>query len=409
MAILDEANNALLLIDADGQFASTDTGADVISSGIDLYRAIDLSIRHRDEAHQLLLKRLIAGFQAMHNRLQTSLESLTALWTLDDCPTDLLPIMKFGLGWGPEYDWAFSQLSPIGQRRLLAASISLWKLRGSEEPIVPLINVLFGVQARIWNWFDLRWILDEGGLTEEHSGYDPHVLSLPGPPDDDEYRSSLRIMDDGTGQVNRSLVEVFVEAFRPINETIEVVWLLFLDLFTRTLSAFNSTGDAAGIVDQTLVLTDDTDDEFAWANSIAASQTSGHLGFIRVRGMGKFGATFWLDDNGDGYVATLDIAANELRLETVIAGAYTTIEAFDFDDAPEILENNKWYGLRWLAQPGATDRIRLYVDNVLRIEWAGSALHNVGTFGAYHQTGGSVTISEIDIMPDPGEVSEITP
>lgn len=407
---VDLQGNSLQLPDSEGSFVGHDP-VDESAFPLQIYNFVDASIREMDAAEgNFFLRRFLAGPQIVWQILSAGIKDIRKTWSIVDCPDELLHVLKLSLGWTKDLDYLTEQLDAKSLRRLLLISIDLWRSRATEHSLTAVVVALFGVRARIWNWFDLRWILDDNILSEEHQGRDPVLLSLPGPPDMDEMKSCVRIMDDLSGNVDRSLCVEFLKLFRNNGERLTVVWLRFLDMFKDDLSRWTSTDDGASIADESIVLVDDSKDEYAIVHGFAALDTHDHLGFVRIKGgsAASFGAVFWRQENGDSYLLSLDVAANALRLEKIVSGVVTALATYSFLTDFEILVADAWYGLRWTASVvGPNTEIEVYVNGDPRLSFTAPNLYESGTFGVYHETGTTVACSEIEIMPLPAETTSI--
>jgi hypothetical protein len=407
---VDLVNNPLLIAGAEGLFIKDDD-LTVAATQLQIYRFLDASIRDADaQEGQFFLRRFLVGPQIVWSGLQGSFEDLRKLWTVTDCPDELLHKLKLHLGWTRDTDHLTEKLSAVALRRLLLISIALWQARSTEHSLTSIVTAIFGVRSRVWNWFDLRWILDDGILTEEHQGHDPVLFGLPAPPDMDHMRSCVRIMDNLTGAVDRDLCIAFIKLFRTNGERLTVVWLRFLDDFKDDLKSWTSTDDGAEIVSESMMLLDDSKIEEAYAHGFAALDTHDHLGYARIKGIdgGAFGVTFWRQDNGDAYMIRLDVAANTLRLESIVSGVISTLATYNFISDLEILLDGVWYGLRWTASiVGVNTEIDVFVDGEKRLSFIDVALYESGSFGLYHSVGGTIACSEIEIMPLSPEITEI--
>lgn len=412
MPIQDKAQNALQIADGEGKFIGQESGS---SDGfpLEIYSFIDKSIRDLDSAEgKFLLRRYLVGAQVEWEETQGKIKDLRTLRSVSECPDDLLKFLKLTLGWTASTDQLTDGLEPDVLRRLLSQSIPLWRIRGEEGAYLSIINLVFSAVSRIWNWFDLRWILDDGIVTEQHQGRDSYVLDLPGPPNMEENRSNLRIVDDGTGSIDHDLAAAFVRLMRPTGERIGITWLSFLDLFDGDASKWTvDDGPEMTVTNGSAVLSD-TDPQAAYATAGEAFQVAGQQGYVRIRkpsggAPATFGGLFWRQANGDGYLATLDIVANTLTLQKTVSGVVSDISVYDFAVDAEMIHHDTWYGLRWLIEnTGAGTEIRLYVDGLQRISVVETPEFYKGSHGFFH-AGDSVEVSEIEVMPVPTDTMEI--
>ncbi|KKN12117.1 hypothetical protein LCGC14_1019610, partial [marine sediment metagenome] len=136
-------------------------------------------IRDADKSDgNLFLERYYDGIQEVWEDIQTKIFAIKDLSSVTDIPDEFLEFLKNIVGWTnePITRRVTDSLTPAALRRLIAASVPLWRQRGPEDAIVDFLELLEGERTRVWNWFDLRWILDEASLDETHQGRDPFLL-----------------------------------------------------------------------------------------------------------------------------------------------------------------------------------------------------------------------------------------
>lgn len=412
MPLFDKAKNALLAgADAQGKFIGQ-TAGEVDGFPLSIYEMIDESIRALDKSEgQLLLQRMLHGPQREWEETVARIRSLPTLRSVADCPADLLKFLRLTLGWTRDIRHLTDPLDTATLRRLLSESIALWRMRGSEEAYGTTIKLVFQAASRVWNWFDRRWVLDESVLSEQHQGRDPHLFSEPGSGDAEEFFSNLRIVDDGSGTIDRDLATAFVKLMRPVGERVLITWISFLELFDGDDGAWSVDGAGDLAVSGGAATLSDAAPESAYVTSSEAFATAGHVGYLRLRGRaggapGAFGGVLWRQQNGDSYLVRFDVVANTLKLQKTVGGVVTDLASYSFAADGEMLFLDTWYGLRWDAQPvGATSEIRVYINNVARISVT-DATFTSGSIGFWHD-GDIVDCDEVEIMPVPTDTTEI--
>jgi len=175
------------------------------------------------------IERFLMGPQSIWEATMKTIFDLPQLWDVSTIPDDLLQFLKQIVGWTPDLDGITSDLDPATLRRLIAASVRFWKLRGPEETISNILSLTTGARVYVLNWFDLRFILDQTMNGEEHRGSDPWVLSTPGEGEPDSQTYNIRIVDNG--DLNHALVRGLAKLTRPSGERIQINYLGFLDRF----------------------------------------------------------------------------------------------------------------------------------------------------------------------------------
>lgn len=371
--------------------------------GLDIYRFIINSIRQEDEKAAFFLKRFLQGPQAIWEREQDAIFAMRTLWDVANVDDKFLPYLKNIVGWTGDLTNITDALDSDTLRRLIATSVSLWKKRGPEDTTIDVIQLVTQAQCRIWNWFDFRWVLGETGLGVEREGADPWMIELPGPPDMDEYRSNLRIVDDGT--LDRELVINLVKLMRATGERVEVSYIDFMDLFTVDGDDAKWTVPMGTLVieDGTAKLEDDSQEELALVDH-EPSTWAEYVLFGRVKGTstgGDFGIAFYQDATGDnGYYATLDILANRINVVRKVGVVLTVVGSVSYV-SHGTLYADVYYGLKvQVIREGSTNRIKVYVDGDEIINMT-HAYYDSGTVGIWHDQLATVVCDEVEMYEVP--------
>jgi phage tail-like protein len=385
---------------------------------LDMYRFLIWPIREQDQHNgNLFLKRYLLGPQAMWRQAQATIFALKNLWNTTKIPDGLLQYLKNIVGWTGELDYITDGLDALALRRLINASVPLWKNRGTEDTLINVLRLLTSARARYYNWFDLRWIIGETELGEQRQDYDPWLLGEIGGSEFDEYYTNLRIVDDG---LDRLLVRNIINLMRPTGERYEVVYLKFLDQFNIAQDtsqwAYNGTPSQLIVGEDALKMIDDTKEERAiaavvgatdWADYMATALVVGHSD---LAGYG-FGLIFDAIDQLNFYAAILDPLNNQLVLRRRIAGVDGTIATYDFGTVGEELFNDIRYTIRVQSVvEGSATRIQVYVDGVERINIT-DVTYNHGAMGLIHDMDATLTCEEAELfhLPVDSEIIDINP
>ena len=144
----------------------------------DIYKFLHKPLRDIDkkEGNQFLERFLIGkqnDFEAMQARIKT-------LSTLNDPATiraDLLVYLKDIVGFTSELNNITQDLSENDLRKLISLAVALWKQKGTEPGYSNIIRLFVGKTARIFNWFDFRFIVGEKAFGEEQLGADSWLIS----------------------------------------------------------------------------------------------------------------------------------------------------------------------------------------------------------------------------------------
>jgi phage tail-like protein len=397
----------------------TDTTGEDTTIGLEINGFIFRSIRHEDEQGNLFLKRFLQGPQSVWNSIQDKIDELQALWDVTAIDDRWLVYQKSIVGWESSLDHITDELTDDQLRRLISASMALWKSRGNEDSITDLLQLATGARMRIWNWFDFRWILDETALGEAHDGYDSWMIYAPDEDEDEEYWSNLRIVDDGT--LNRKLVKDIVKMMRAVGERFEIVYLALLDLFEvdgDDSQWYDTYQDAAiggpmVVANGANTLGDNTVQEAAITQSNEALGWDNYVSYWRAKisqdgisaGMATF--RFYCADLDNSFILAMDPANNRFRLGTLVA----TVQTYYFDAVmPEGIHANVYYGIRIAITPATSNQVHVvvYVDNVEIFNTNAPDFFVAGGIGFGHEIAQTITVAEVEVLRLPVESDTVT-
>lgn len=370
--------------------------------GLSMYDFIYLVIRQVDQKQgALFLKRFLAGPQQVWATIVTKAQGIPDIWDYEETTDDGIGFLKDMAGWTSDLNFITSRLSPTQLRRLVAASPGIWSGVGPEDAWVNTIRLLTGARSRVWSWFDFRFILDETGTSEEHDGHDPWLINLPGFPALDENRSNLRVVDDGTGSLDRTLVLDILGLMRPAGERIETSWISFLDLFDDSaLAQWGGTGSALVVAGGHASLSG-AGAQSAYAVAPLASSWKNLCAFTRIRGAAaasgqRFGLALYAATDANRYRVGLDIVGNQVKVSKTVANVETILASVAPPAGP--LFASVWYGLRIEIFPeSGSNRIRVFLDSDLVVEVVDAAL-TAGTLGLWHDAGATMDCDEVEMF-----------
>lgn len=429
MAITDSAGNALQVADATGQMLGYDEPAtpdEVLQ--LRMYDFFIEPIRRADvTAGKLFLQRFLEGPQEVWESMQQNIFSIKDLWDVTRIEDRLLIYLKNIVGWTPELEKPITErLDADTLRRLISVSTPLWKIRGTESSYLTMLAVFTTQRVRIWNWFDLRWILDESAIGQDHQGRDIQLLDLPGGIGD-ERRSNIRIVDPDGSTLDRMLIRNLVRLWRPSGERVTITYLDFMDLFQ--VDGVNdqwesSTTDPLAVADGVLALSDDTIEEHAEAATQFAATWSDYIAYWRVRGNGAYwGVLFYWTDADDHYRLDIIDAPGEVDLlfwpeesdgeERISGGAATfdgtTYDAgtdarvfdgltdrIDYAAAANLVDGVEWSMTFWVNPANFATEGRIWSSRVGAS--SGSAFVSIMTTGRVRYFGANATGTHMDVQ-----------
>lgn len=371
---------------------------------LEIYRFLIEVIREEDQNNgNQFVERFLNGPQEVWDTIDKRIKAIPSLWSVTDIEDRFLIYLKWIVGWTSELDYITDDLDSATLRRLIASSVAFWKERGTEDAMLDILRLTTAARLRIWNWFDIRWIAGETQVGEDAKGYDSWMLSLPGPPNYDENRMNVRIVDDGS--LNRRLVRNLVRLTRPDGERITITYIGFLDMFLvdDDDSQWSHNGAGATIVDGGTMALSGTED--AVVNLDGADDWTNYTFSARVKGNGQ--VQFYRTADTDYYYVEIDIAANTLELGKLLAGAPTVLSTVDMEATfGEFLDADLFYMIRILVTPeAATSRIVLFWDSNLATQVTDTD-HTEGAIGLASTTG-ALECDEVEMFFNPADEDTI--
>lgn len=374
---------------------------------LDMYSFLIKPIRDQDiQAGKEFVRRFLLGGQAVWQMTIEKIESIKKLWSITECPDEFLQYLKRIVGWTPDLDKITEGLNYATLRRLIAVSVPIWKTRSTETSIIDVLYTIVPGRARLWSWFDLRWVLDITIISEEHQGRDPWVLAI-----QDQYWMNVRIVDNPEGTANQQLIKDMLNLMRPCGERFEIVYLHFLEQFeqdgdlTQWSQVVSEPLVTAPVVSGgKLQLLDTTQAEKLWSDVKNPELWDGCMVSARMKGSTSsasagFGYAFYFEPvNVDGYFVQLRKVDNTLVLGKFTGGTPSDITVLDLSTVGIALANDRWYFLRTQVTPeGATNRIKVYLDGELLINTTDATYTN-GAVAVLHTANCTAECDEIEIM-----------
>ena len=359
---------------------------------LQIYNFIIKSIRDLDQNDgNKFLERFLMGPQEVWNTTNEKIFSIKNLWNIDECPVEALHYLKRIVGWTPDLDYLSDQLDEQQLRRLIRSSVRLWKMRSTESVITDIINFMMARKARIWNWFEMRWLTGPVDTSEYRQGRDRFLIAFPGTYTRPEYSMILRVVTPS----DKELFRLVVRLLRPAGESLYVVYLKLMDDFSieEDNTQWDSfSGTLPTVADEVMTFSDagkqavvsSVIGSAAWSNYVISSRIKGFGG-----GTGEaFGILAYYDEDTDnGYFAGLSILDNYLYLWKIVGGAKTVIGSFNFSTIGITLIDDIWYSLRIQVSPElSTNRLAVFVNGEQRLSLTDST-YTIGKVGIQKDSG----------------------
>jgi hypothetical protein len=372
-----------------------------------MYNFLFEGLRIEDEKGGELVRRYFEGFQTVWGAIVEFIYLLKLSKDPSKWSGQPLRYLANLIGWSEKLRTILDAIDDAKLRSLIALSPQFWKDRGSPDAEDGLIGLLTGVRRYQLDWFDLRTIIDEMEIGEEHEGTDPWMTSVPGDGSDavDGYEYNLRIVDDGT--LDRPLVRAAAKLSKPINERVLITYLLFLDQFEvagdftqfLVVSGANPTVSSGEIA-----LTNGT--QIVRANTEFATSWEDYIVSWRVRSTGDTSLPFRYKDDNNFYAVGCTPGVpgvGLLQLYRVVAGVFSAVLA-SFVTTPQLsLYPSVNHVIRVLvATVGANTHIEVFLDGNLAMTLDEATVIDRGSIGVMN-AGSDAFVKEIEVLRLPVE------
>lgn len=147
----------------------------------DIYKFLHKPLRDADRKDgNNFLERFLQGKQADFEGMQARIKTMATLNNPATIRADLLIYLKDIVGFTSDLNNITQDLSENDLRKLISLAVALWKQKGTEPGYANIIRLFVGKTARIFNWFDFRFIVGEKAFGEEQLGEDSWLISTPG-------------------------------------------------------------------------------------------------------------------------------------------------------------------------------------------------------------------------------------
>ncbi len=225
---------------------------------------------------------------------------------------------------------------------------------------------------------------------------------------DDEYRSDLRIADDGS--IDRTLIKRMLRLMRGVGERWNITYLDFLDLFQVEGDDLQWAPLSSGnvpIENGMMRLSDTTVAQETFAIVAGSSAWREYVFSSRLRGRSDvsgsaFSLLFYYTDALNHYRVLIDTFDQTLRVQSVVTGAVTNLAtvnlgAIEFNLLPDVN-----YTLRiTVVNESLGHRIQVTVDGAEIASLVTAKDLTQGTVGYRHDASAQVEIDETEVFQLP--------
>jgi len=147
----------------------------------DIFTFLHRPIRELDRKQgDNFVERFLTGPQFVFEETQKKIDLINEILDPAKTRADLLQFLKDHVGFTKELNNITNDLATNDLRKLIALAVALWKQKGTEPGYINIVRLFTGKSARVFNYFDFRWIVGETQFGESQLGDDPFLISSPG-------------------------------------------------------------------------------------------------------------------------------------------------------------------------------------------------------------------------------------
>ncbi len=147
----------------------------------DMFRMLLKPIRDADQKEGGgFLERFLTGPQTIFEDMQAKIKELPDIMNPAKTRADLLVYLKDHVGFTKELNNITNGLSESDLRKLISLGVAMFKQKGTDKGYANIVRLFTGKSARIFNYFDYRFIVGETALGEEQLGEDAWMISRVG-------------------------------------------------------------------------------------------------------------------------------------------------------------------------------------------------------------------------------------
>lgn len=269
-------------------------------------------------------------------------------------------------------------------------------------------GVLNGTSALVQSRLGATQLLLQGsGVGSSFAEADWEVVDESFAPDD-EYRSDLRIVDDGS--LDRTLVKRILRLMRATGERWNITYLDFLDLFNVDGDDLQwqplSTGNVP-VAGGSMNLLDTLVEQETFAVPLGASDWVQYVFSARVRGTSSssgafFGLVFYHTNASNHYRAVINTFSQEFRVQSVVGAVLTDLAIVDLGAIAFNLIADVWYTVRvTITDELPSQRIRVTVDGAELVDILVAKDLTEGTVGFRHDVDSVIEADEAEVFQLP--------
>jgi len=152
------------------------------------------------------VERFLTGPQFIFEDNQDRIELIKTILNPALTRADLLQFLKDHVGFTKELNNITNDLGENDLRKLISLAVALWKQKGTEPGYINIVRLFTGKSARVFNYFDFRWIVGETQFGESQLGDDPFLISGPGIEKSIPIANVVALFGFENGALDRSIV-----------------------------------------------------------------------------------------------------------------------------------------------------------------------------------------------------------
>ena len=350
-----------------------------------IYDAHIQSLRDEDFASGLFWKRFCEGPEKIREQAVSRILELKTLANANLIEDEHLPLLALTYGWDQTSKVEIlNNIDPLKLRAAISQSHALWDRRGAGGAVVEAMNLLVGVRAFEFDWFDNRWLLQEQHLSENVS-----FMS------EESRMESQIVLVDPDRELPEELLTKIAQKWRPLGERFILTWAEFYDDFSDETQGWQAQTGSFSIADGVMSIPG------TGSARVAIPDSANHLRDVKIEadleflGTAEFGISARSSAVGSGVEALVSGLGTARLLVDGVEQSSVDLESLD-------IEFNAGYpaNLRLLV---SGNFIELFVNGEKALEASAATSDEAGLCSIQANAGASLEVQTFKILPCPGK------
>lgn len=340
-------------------------------------------IRNSDTT--LFWKRFCEAPERMRLEQQERILALSTLANAGVIAEEHLELLALTYGWDElSRLQILSKLTSTRLRLVLSQSPELWKRRGAGGSLIEALNLLIGVRAFEFDWFDDRCLIGEVAVDD-----DAFCLAEFG------RRESQIYIVDPTRVLDKDLVIEVAKRWRPSGERIILTWAEFMDFFDDETQGWQAQSGSFTIADGMMTVSGGGTSRIMLPTALETLSDMMIKSTVQFAGVSEFGILGRSNVSLSGIEARVSPSGTARIINDGVELASASLESFG-------IFLNAGYDVH-LRLHMVGDWVEFFVNNTSVLSVQEPSIQSNGLAGLYSSSGVVLEAQSFEVLPLPGE------